>query len=921
MRLLAQDSVDTAGCGGNCQERIITKLWLNFDADCDGTMDTLPGGTLQNLCVGWEWRKPGTGTPNWSGNIQAFVSIGGAGERTVNLDMNGGPTPVRTSSFRVYAAGGATVVEWQTASEAKTAGFNLYRYEPAAGAWARVNEKLLVALPAAPGGSTFRQVDPDAAVGSVQTYALGEVNLQGIEEMVGPFRGTVVARDDASAPTAPYTRTIQGRPVMADRAASAEAKRSRLFRAHGPVTGDAIRITTTGDGLHFVDAGQIAASLRNPSNVPSLIKSGYLQLTNRGRSVAYTPAPDGGGIYFNALPAEGNYTDENVYWLKPARGTLMTSVNGRQPAAATGGTFLSTVHVEQDNWPQTGLFDDPAADFWSWDFLIAGYDGYNLKSYSVTADGLATGATGTAELSVRLRGGADAPTSDPDHHLTVAVNGTRVGEITWDGTDEAVASFAFDAALLRDGENLVELGALLDPGVEYSFFQLDSFDLAYPRRYLAANGSLVLRGDGNQVVTVAGFTAPDITVLDITDPLKPKRVVNTRIEPDGAAFRVSFSPTSPTTVYLASSVALPPAAIAGTVSRRLKSRNNTADYLVIAPEPLKSAAGVLADYRHAQGLDTKVVDLASIYDEFNFGLAEPAAIKAFLAHAATEWRKAPRFVLLAGKGSYDYRDLTGAGDNLLPPMLAATPYGLFSADNRFADVSGDDGVPEMAIGRLPATTAEELLAMIDKIKAYESADGAWREKILMTADVVDPLIGDFHADSELVAGFIPPTFQTEKIYLTSGSIGEDRQRLLASLNDGAFLLNYIGHGSIDYLSGGQLLSVGDAGALVNGSKLPLVAAMTCVAGRYEIPGHTSLAESLLLDADGGAAAVWTASGLSESNEADSLDIAFMREATGSAVTVGEAVRNALVEYRKGEGSLDFMLDIYQVLGDPALRIR
>ena len=50
-------------------------------------------------------------------------------------------------------------------------------------------------------------------------------------------------------------------------------------------------------------------------------------------------------------------------------------------------------------------------------------------------------------------------------------------------------------------------------------------------------------------------------------------------------------------------------------------------------------------------------------------------------------------------------------DNLLPPLMAATPHGLFASDNRFADVEGDDGVPEMAIGRLPVVTSDELDAV------------------------------------------------------------------------------------------------------------------------------------------------------------------------------------------------------------------
>ncbi len=79
-----------------------------------------------------------------------------------------------------------------------------------------------------------------------------------------------------------------------------------------------------------------------------------------------------------------------------------------------------------------------------------------------------------------------------------------------------------------------------------------------------------------------------------------------------------------------------------------------------------------------------------------------------------------------------------------PVILAKTPEGLFAADKMFGDVTGKNGLPEIAIGRLPAVTNAELQAMIDKIKAYESGQGAWTGKALMIADNADDG-GDFAA--------------------------------------------------------------------------------------------------------------------------------------------------------------------------------
>ncbi len=53
-----------------------------------------------------------------------------------------------------------------------------------------------------------------------------------------------------------------------------------------------------------------------------------------------------------------------------------------------------------------------------------------------------------------------------------------------------------------------------------------------------------------------------------------------------------------------------------------------------------------------------------------------------------------------------------------------------ATDNPYADLDGD-GVPELAIGRLTAHTAEELTTMLKKIFAYEDSQdfGPWRTRI------------------------------------------------------------------------------------------------------------------------------------------------------------------------------------------------
>jgi hypothetical protein len=67
----------------------------------------------------------------------------------------------------------------------------------------------------------------------------------------------------------------------------------------------------------------------------------------------------------------------------------------------------------------------------------------------------------------------------------------------------------------------------------------------------------------------------------------------------------------------------------------------------------------------------------------------------------------------------------------------ATPRGLFASDNLYADVKGNDSMPEMAIGRLPVIDAIELNQVTAKLIAYEAGSGDWTRAVTFAADPRD----------------------------------------------------------------------------------------------------------------------------------------------------------------------------------------
>jgi hypothetical protein len=917
-QVLSPKDIETPCSTGNCATEIITTMYISLDSDGVGGLPPVaePAG---GLCFYAEGRKPLESVVSWIGNVQARV-FSVSGEKTLNFSFEA-PTPVIVSSFTAYSSNGQSVVQWETSSELNTAGFYLYRKSEESGEFNQVNQQLLPGLGLSARGGTYRYVDPDVYPGKTYVYNLREIQVDGKEKLYGPF--TVIFGDPKGL-VPPYVDGYekQERPIPPDkleRLSAAKASHEQGLALANGRTGDVIKIFVQKTGLYFVSSQEIAGILATPvQRVTELIKSGNLSLTCQGQEVAWLAAEDNVGLYFYGEGIDSFYTTDNVYWLRSGRGQRMTAIQGSGPAPSSSPTvFAETVHFEQDKWPALGLFKDPNADFWMWD-LVYGAATLNYKFQTPGAS-----RTGAASLTLRLHGDSDTA-AYPDHHVVVSLNGNLLGQGYFDGIAPYELNLTVNPSFLKDtGENTLEVVGKVDPGVpSWTMFFVDSFDVTYQRLYQAVSDSLTLRGDTNPVVTVSGFSQEQVSVFDVSAPATPRRVTATTIEPYGGSYRVAFTPASPGSRYLvvAPSAINRPVSLIADLASTLRQKSNGADYLIIAPGEFKAGAQALADYRSQHGLTCKVVDLEDIYDEFAQGLADPLAIRSFLAYAATQWRTGPRYIVLVGDASIDMKDVWGFSENFVPTLLVGTPDGLFGSDGALADVYGQDGISDIAIGRLPVVSNSELEQMVAKIVAYEKSDGPWKKRVLMAADKTDPNAGNFKADSEDVRTGVPADFSVDTVYMSDLSTAAARAAILAGINDGAYLVNYFGHGSWWGLSQEGLLTIDDIPSLVNGDRLPVVAAMTCGAGWFEMFGGDCLAEGLLLSGSGGAIAVWSPTGWSYNAEAKILDKGLFQGMFSQEKLLGNIIQNAVDSYPSNGGTKVFMQQIYNLLGDPALQV-
>jgi len=828
-------------------------------------------------------------------------------------------------------------VVWRTESEVGTVGFQVLRQGDAGVGWTQVGRSFLPGLICSPQGGTYRLVDPTAAPGKSHTYRIVEIEASGKRNRYGPYRVTPRGKRQAAmfqvtsaasppssprgsvSPRAEYTRVPRPlRRHSPDAVMPGRQERDRIRAgAKREARVSALKLFTEGTGAYYLSAAQLASSAGMHERLARILIGGrWVQLTCGGRQTAYAPAKGGAGLYFFGEDIDSLYSDLNVYRLARGKGKRMGKRWSRRPRPAPdGATFVDMVDVEQDVMPLNGAYLEPEEDFWTWDFLVAGYPGMDRKSFPAELHGVAPGDA-DAGLGIRLRG-ASSSGIDGEHHVRIVLNGIEMGEGAWTGTAAHDLEFVCSQTILREGTNEVEVIAIQDEGIPHSVVLLDGFDITYSRLYEAVDGELLVRGDGNRVVTVRGFEQRRIHVLDVTDPRMPKVVTGTRVSRVSEGYGVSFVPASPEAEYYVweAGATRGPEVTVDSPSR-LKSRSNAADYLVVSDANMQTAAEELAEHRRGLGMRAAVVDVQDIYDEFSHGLATPHAIRSFLSYAHRRWKEEPMYVVLAGDGTYDYKNIQGCSDNIIPAKRIWTPEGLFVSDNWYADFN-EDGMPEIAIGRLPARTVEELRTMVAKTIAYEAApEGEWCRRALLAADDPDDG-GEFTFDSELLSELLPEGCTVERAYLEEFEPGQAREVIVEGLNAGCGLFQYAGHASLSSLAVERIFGSGDVGTLANGSRLPVMTAATCMLGMFGVPGYTSLSEHLLRHADGGVVAVWAPSGSAYNSASCSLLGEFLRTRYGAGeAEVGPAVIGAFERFHKsGEGMEQ--AGTFILLGDPA----
>ena len=484
---------------------------------------------------------------------------------------------------------------------------------------------------------------------------------------------------------------------------------------------------------------------------------------------------------------------------------------------------------------------------------------------------------------------------------------------------------------------------------------LDWFEL-YGRRNLSLNaGDPLFFRDWRTVApgAVVNYSISNpgnsATVWEITDPLQPVKM-NTSINGSQINFTNDASRLREYVAFTSNGV-LSPIPI-GKIANQNLHHSAKADMLIITHTILLPEAQRLAAY-HLQrdNLVSMVVTTDQVFNEFSGGISDPTAIRDFVKmyydKAGADSSARPKYLLLFGSGSYDYRYRISGNTNLVPvyeSISSLDPLASYTSDDFFGLLNDSDDVNQnsnaslldIGIGRIPARNIGEARIMVDKIIHYQSAQcmGNWRNQTVYVADDQDY---NLHlTDAETIsadADRVNPLFNQDKIYLdaypvVSSSSGSRypavNDAIVNQIFNGSFIFNYTGHGSYQRLAEEAVLTQTELNRFHNPDKLPLFITASCDFAPHDDPGKNSLGAAILTGDSTGAIALLTTTRLvfAYSNlqiNDNYLKIALAPAANGQYLSLGESVKQAKNNTSLNSGDI-LNNRKFTLLGDPALRL-
>ncbi len=837
--------------------------------------------------------------------------------KKVSTENIAAQTDLRLDSVQVFSDGNGAFIQWQAAAETRNLGFFVYRMtekrtelvSPSIILSKSANTKETVF------GETYSYFDRKGSLAA--SYFIETVNLNG-ERQNSELTATKYANDltAVSGLTAgQLSESAADKPKLEnnllnlpkdlkqtnDASLLAPDINTQRFIASQP----GVKISVSKEGIYRVsrtDLQNAGFNVNAANNLWQLYLDGREQSINVGTSGSY--------IEFYGKGIDTPESATKVYYL------IVGSQNGKR----IGTTFLRPIagSVVAKSYNQSFVREDRETYI---DFGILNGDDENFfgsvpiigsSSPNPTAASFTFNITGI-DFTVRkcsFQLGVQAITPSV-HQIVPVLNGETLDPINGNGRVLMNGTFEIPTAYLQEGTNTLELKAFGGSG---DIDLIESLKVNYWRKYEATQNNLSFYTANYRSSTLSGFSSPNIRVFDLTNTDDPSQITNLRIDNNSGNYSVFFPAHRGRTMFAAEdSAILAVDSVVPNTPSTLSTEAHNATMLIVTYKGFAAQANNWANYRRGQGMTVEVVDIDDVFDEFSYGTVNTTGMSNFFSYAKNNWQTPPAYILLIGDASYDYRNYENRPfQNFVPTKRVDTVYEETGSDEAFCDFS-NTGLSEIAIGRIPARTPQDVTLMLNKTMTFESTiSTAFNRGALFASDL--PNGYDFDGLSHRVADQLPASMP--KTFINRGD-ANSHTVLINNLNQGKYIVNYSGHGSTGAWQS-LFLGPADPPLLTNAPNYTVFTLLTCLNGYFLRSDADSLSELLIKSPNGGAAAVWASTGETTPDVQEVMATRFFNQLNLSNMNrVGDLIKDAKANLIGGR---DVRLS-WALIGDPAMKMK
>ena len=556
-------------------------------------------------------------------------------------------------------------------------------------------------------------------------------------------------------------------------------------------------------------------------------------------------------------------------------------------------------------------------------------------------------STGKERLTVVFTAGEDTETK-----VTTNVNGTNIGTSSVAKLSDYIygtsSTKTTDVSAYRNNN---EWSIKLTSTANHNA-RLDYLAIHYQRGLVPNDGYIAFSGTSESPAQF-NVSGTDLQVMRIGEPGDPACIMQGRQE--GNVYCVNVDDGSRRYVAFQPGYAFPEPTVIGDVANQNLHGMGQTDMVIIVPTSGKlwaQAERLAQAHRDYDGLRVAVFSAQMIYNEFSSGTPDATAyrrlMKMLYDRAETD-DDAPRYLLLFGDCAWDNRMISTSWKNTSPDDYLLC----FESENSFSDTQCyvmedyfgllDDGEgskltddkTDLGVGRFPVTSASEAEKLVNKTIDFLSNAyaGNWKNIVCVMGDDGDNNSHMEYANdvAEQVVS-TNPEMEVRKVMwdaytrvssIRSNTYPEVTQILKKQMEDGALVMNYVGHAATYCLSHEFVLKLEDF-ANTQSKKLPLWITAACDVMPFDGKGD-NIGETAILNGNGAAVAFYGTARTVYAGNNDYMNRWFMRyllgtDEQGRRYRVGDAIRlakNNLISKKLETVHKENKLH-YALLGDPAL---